>query len=74
MRDWGCMLRAYRRPVVERMIQCHEHATFIPALATVFAKRITEIEVEHEERHGGKSNYPLGKLINLQFDLSGVIF
>ncbi len=69
MTDWGCMLRAYRRPVVERMIACHEHATFIPALATVFGKRITEIEVAHEERHGGKSNYPLRKLINLQFDL-----
>jgi undecaprenyl-phosphate 4-deoxy-4-formamido-L-arabinose transferase len=69
MRDWGCMLRCYRQPVVQRMIQCHEHATFIPALATVFAKRVTEIEVAHEERHGGKSNYPLRKLINLQFDL-----
>ncbi|PKN51962.1 MAG: glycosyltransferase [Deltaproteobacteria bacterium HGW-Deltaproteobacteria-13] len=69
MRDWGCMLRAYRRSVVDRMIQCHEHATFIPALATVFAKRITEIEVNHEERYGGKSSYPLTKLINLQFDL-----
>jgi undecaprenyl-phosphate 4-deoxy-4-formamido-L-arabinose transferase len=69
MTDWGCMLRAYRRPVVERMIACHEHATFIPALATHFGKRVTEIEVAHEERHGGKSNYPLRKLINLQFDL-----
>jgi undecaprenyl-phosphate 4-deoxy-4-formamido-L-arabinose transferase len=69
MHDWGCMLRAYRRAVVERMIQCHEHSTFIPALATVFGKRITEIEVSHEERHGGKSNYPLRKLVNLQFDL-----
>jgi len=69
MRDWGCMLRAYSRQVVERMIACHEQATFIPALATVFAKRVTEIEVAHEERFGGKSNYPLRKLINLQFDL-----
>lgn len=69
MRDWGCMLRCYRLSVVQRMIQCHEHATFIPALATVFAKRVTEIEVAHEERHSGKSNYPLRKLINLQFDL-----
>jgi undecaprenyl-phosphate 4-deoxy-4-formamido-L-arabinose transferase len=69
MTDWGCMLRAYRRPVVERMRECREHATFIPALATVFAKGVTEIEVAHEERHGGKSNYPLTKLINLQFDL-----
>ncbi len=69
LKDWGCMLRAYRRPVVERMLSCHEHATFIPALATYFGKQITEIEVAHEERHGGKSNYPLRKLINLQFDL-----
>lgn len=69
MRDWGCMLRAYRSNVVSRMIQCHEHATFIPALATVFAKRVTEVEVEHEERYSGKSSYPLSKLINLQFDL-----
>ena len=69
MTDWGCMLRAYRRPVVQRMIACHEHATFIPALATHFGKRVTEIEVAHEERYGGKSNYPLRKLINLQFDL-----
>lgn len=69
MTDWGCMLRAYRRAVVRRMSACHEHATFIPALATHFGKRITEIEVAHEERHGGKSNYPLRKLINLQFDL-----
>ncbi|MGB5156383.1 glycosyltransferase [Desulfobacterium sp. N47] len=69
MSDWGCMLRAYRRPVVERMIACHEHSTFIPALATYFGKRMTEIEVAHDERAGGISNYPLRKLINLQFDL-----
>lgn len=69
MKDWGCMLRAYRRPVVERMISCHEHAVFIPALATFLGKRVTEIEVAHEERYDGKSNYPLRKLINLQFDL-----
>ena len=69
MSDWGCMLRAYRRPVVERMVACHEHATFIPALATYFGKRVTEIEVIHDERSGGISKYPLRKLISLQFDL-----
>ncbi len=45
MSDWGCMLRAYRRNIVERMVNCHEHSTFIPALATYFSKKITEIEV-----------------------------
>ena len=69
MSDWGCMLRAYRRKIVERMVSCHEHSTFIPALATYFSKKVTEIEVVHEARHDGKSHYSLRKLINLQFDL-----
>ena len=69
MSDWGCMLRAYRRNIVERMVNCHEHSTFIPALATYFSKKITEIEVVHETRHAGESNYSFRKLINLQFDL-----
>lgn len=69
MSDWGCMLRAYQRNIVERMVNCHEHSTFIPALATYFSKRVTEIEVAHQERHAGESHYSLRKLINLQFDL-----
>lgn len=69
MSDWGCMLRAYRRNIVERMVNCHEHSTFIPALATYFSKRVTEIEVHHEARHAGESHYSLRKLIDLQFDL-----
>ena len=69
MSDWGCMLRAYRRNIVERMVNCHEHSTFIPALATYFSKKVTEIEVVHESRHAGESHYSLRKLINLQFDL-----
>ncbi|MBP8985585.1 MAG: glycosyltransferase [Syntrophobacterales bacterium] len=69
MKDWGCMLRAYRREVVERMSACHEQSTFIPALAAYFAKRVTEIEVAHEERRAGVSHYSLRKLIDLQFDL-----
>jgi undecaprenyl-phosphate 4-deoxy-4-formamido-L-arabinose transferase len=69
MSDWGCMLRAYRREVVDRMVESQEYSTFIPALATLFAKRMTEIPVGHEERHAGVSNYNLWKLLNLQFDL-----
>jgi len=69
MSDWGCMLRAYRRDVVDRMVESQEYSTFIPALATLFAKRMTEIPVGHAERHAGVSNYNLWKLLNLQFDL-----
>ncbi len=69
MRDYGCMLRAYRRPVVDAILQCPERSTFIPVLANSFADRTTEIEVSHSERPGGESKYGLLKLINLQFDL-----
>jgi undecaprenyl-phosphate 4-deoxy-4-formamido-L-arabinose transferase len=69
MTDWGCMMRAYRREVVDRMVESQEYSTFIPALATLYAKRMTEIPVAHAERHGGVSNYTLARLLNLQFDL-----
>jgi len=69
MHDYGCMLRAYRRHVVQAMLQCHERSTFVPVLANSFARRTAEIEVRHAERQAGTSKYSLWKLINLQFDL-----
>ncbi len=69
MQDYGCMLRAYRRHIVEAMMQCSERSTFIPVLANTFARRTAEIEVAHAERSAGNSKYSLWKLINLQFDL-----
>lgn len=69
MHDYGCMLRAYRRSVVDAMLQCHERSTFIPILANGFARKTTEIEVKHAVRSDGNSKYSLWRLINLQFDL-----
>ena len=69
MHDYGCMLRAYRRHVIDAMLQCDERSTFIPVLANSFARRATEIEVHHATRSNGESKYSLWKLINLQFDL-----
>jgi len=69
LHDYGCMLRAYRREIVEAMLLCKERSSFIPALANSFAKRITEVPVGHAERAAGTSKYGLWKLINLQFDL-----
>jgi len=69
MHDYGCMLRAYNRRVVDAMLQCHERSTFIPVLANSFAGRTAEIHVKHAERSAGDSKYGLWKLINLQFDL-----
>lgn len=69
MHDYGCMLRAYRRFVVDAMLQCHERSTFIPILANSFARKTMEIEVSHAARNQGDSKYGLWDLINLQFDL-----
>jgi len=69
MRDYGCMLRGYRRPIVEAMLGCNERSTFIPVLANGFARTTTEIEVRHDERTSGTSRYSLMRLISLQFDL-----
>ncbi len=69
MSDYGCMLRGYRRAVVDAMLQCSERSTFIPVLANSFAKRAVEIDVAHAERAAGESKYSLWKLVNLQFDL-----
>jgi len=69
MHDYGCMLRAYRRFVVDAMLQCPERSTFIPILANSFARRTAEIDVAHAERAEGHSKYSVWKLVNLQFDL-----
>lgn len=69
MHDYGCMLRAYRRHIVDAMLACQERSTFIPVLANSFARNTAEIEVHHQKRPRGESKYGLWKLINLQFDL-----
>jgi undecaprenyl-phosphate 4-deoxy-4-formamido-L-arabinose transferase len=67
--DYGCMLRAYRRDVVDAVLACEERNAYVPALANSFAARVAEIEGEHVERRAGRSKYRLGTLLNLYFDL-----
>lgn len=69
MGDYGCMLRAYRRHIIDAMLHCHERSTFIPILANTFARKTIEIPVMHSEREFGDSKYSLMKLVNLMYDL-----
>ena len=69
MNDYGCMLRAYRRSVVQQIIDCDERSSFIPARANSLAKGTAEIEVRHSDRFSGRSKYSLLKLMRLSFDL-----
>ncbi len=69
LRDYGCMLRAYQRNIIDNINMCPESSSFIPALANTFARKIIEIEVEHDERKKGATKYSLFKLFRLNFDL-----
>jgi undecaprenyl-phosphate 4-deoxy-4-formamido-L-arabinose transferase len=69
MTDQGCMLRAYKRPIIDAIVRSGANNTFIPALAYSFSGNPTEVGVKHEERHAGISNYSLYMLIRLNFDL-----
>jgi undecaprenyl-phosphate 4-deoxy-4-formamido-L-arabinose transferase len=69
MRDQGCMLRAYRKSIIDNIVASEETSTFIPALAYSFAASPVEVEVEHAARAGGESKYGLYGLIRLNFDL-----
>lgn len=69
MRDYGCMLRAYRRSVVEQVCGAREVSSFIPALANSFAGSVAEIPVAHAPRHSGRSKYTPFRLLRLNFDL-----
>jgi undecaprenyl-phosphate 4-deoxy-4-formamido-L-arabinose transferase len=69
LHDFGCMLRGYSRPIVKLIASRGEMGTFIPALASLYARNGVEIEVKHESRHAGESKYSVIKLFRLHLDL-----
>lgn len=69
MKDEGCMLRAYKRNIVDLMVSSGEASTFIPALALTYAANPAEVPVGHEPRLAGTSSYNFYKLIRYNFDL-----
>lgn len=69
MKDEGCMLRAFKRHIVDLMVSSGEASTFIPALALTYATNPAEVPVHHEARQEGTTSYNLYKLIRYNFDL-----
>jgi len=70
LRDYGCMLRAYRRSVIDRILAFGGTPRYIPVLAAAFASSMTEIPVDHSAREHGRSRYGPLQLMRLAFDLS----
>jgi undecaprenyl-phosphate 4-deoxy-4-formamido-L-arabinose transferase len=69
MRDYGSMLRAYRRPVIDQLRRCQDRSMYIPALANAFAASVAEIPVDHQRRTAGTSRYNFFGLLRLTADL-----
>jgi undecaprenyl-phosphate 4-deoxy-4-formamido-L-arabinose transferase len=69
LRDHGCMLAAYRKEIVDLIVNSNESSPFLTVLAHYYAYNPAEIQVGHEERVAGESNYTLYKLIRYNFDL-----
>jgi undecaprenyl-phosphate 4-deoxy-4-formamido-L-arabinose transferase len=69
MSDYGSMLRAYRRPIVDQLLRCQDRSMYIPALANAFAASVAEVPVAHHRRAAGRSKYDLLGLLRLTFDL-----
>ena len=69
LRDCGCMLRAHRRPVIERILAFPGSRRYLPVLAAAFAPSMTEIPVAHSAREHGRSKYGPLRLLRLTLDL-----
>ena len=70
LRDYGCMLRAYRRSVIDRILAFPGTPRYIPVLTAALACSMTEIPVDHRAREHGRSRYGPLRLLGLAFDLS----
>ena len=74
LHDYGCSLKAYRREVVKNLRLYGEMHRFIPAMASWYGARISEIETTHYPRLRGKSKYGISRTIRVLLDLITVKF
>jgi glycosyltransferase involved in cell wall biosynthesis len=74
LHDYGCSLKAYRRDVVKNLRLYGEMHRFIPAVASWYGVRVTEIETTHHPRLRGKSKYGISRTIKVILDLITVKF
>lgn len=74
LHDYGCTLKAYRRDVIKNLKLYGELHRFIPAVASWYGVRISEVETIHHPRLRGKSKYGISRTIRVVLDLITVKF
>ncbi len=74
LHDYGCALKAYRRPIIDRIRLYGELHRFIPSLAREAGARIAEVPVRHHARTRGVSKYGIDRTVRVILDLILVVF
>ena len=74
LHDYGCTLKAYRREVLDGINLYGEMHRFVPALASQFGARVTELPVNHFPRLHGASKYGISRTLRVILDLMTVKF
>lgn len=69
IKDQGCMLRAYRKSLVTRIIACQDRYLYISVLAQSLAENPIEVGIVHHARQAGQSAYNYWRLLRLHFDV-----
>ena len=74
LHDYGCTLKAYRREVLDGINLYGEMHRFVPALASQFGAKVTELAVNHNPRLHGVSKYGISRTLRVILDLMTVKF
>lgn len=74
LHDLGCMLKAYRREVLEHNRFYGEMHRYIPVYAYMAGGRVAEVAVRHHPRYAGRSKYGLSRVLRVVFDLMTIQF
>lgn len=74
LHDYGCTLKAYRREVLDGINLYGEMHRFVPALASQFGAKVTELPVNHFPRLHGVSKYGISRTLRVVLDLMTVKF
>jgi len=72
--DIGTTYRAYQSDLVHQLQLIGEQHRFVPVLATLIGARVAEVPIRNVERPAGRSNYGLGRTINVFLDIVYLYF
>lgn len=69
LHDYGCMLKAYKRDVIQDVVLYGQMHRFIPVYCSWHGGRVGEIPVDFKPRQFGKSNYGFLRTYTVVLDL-----